>query len=137
MDLITTDLPLTWHQPGEKRIFLADALDHTSDAAMSVGFARYAAGESNEWTMSYDEALVITRGVFTVRSATDSVTARAGQVIFLRDGEEIVYQADEDAELVYVTHPHWLRATEQGPQAGRLAEWHPVQSAEPPVASST
>ncbi len=129
MDLITSGMPLTWHQPGERRIFLADALDHTSDAAMSVGFARYAAGEHNEWTMSYDEALVITRGVFTVRSATDSVTARPGEVIFLRDGEEIVYQADEDAELVYITHPHWLRATEEGSQAARLEEWHPASVA--------
>jgi ethanolamine utilization protein EutQ len=128
VEQLTSDQPTTWYQRGEQQIFLADALDHTSDAAMTVGFARYRAGEANDWTVSYDEALVITTGAFTVRSRQGAVSARAGEVIYLRAGEEIVYQADEDTELVYVTHPHWLAATESSPHAAKLDEFHPVSS---------
>jgi hypothetical protein len=34
-----------------------------------VGFAYYAPGARNEWVVTYDEALIITRGAFTVTSA--------------------------------------------------------------------
>jgi hypothetical protein len=34
----------------------------------------------------------------------------------------LVYQADEDTELVYVSH--WFVATEQSPQAAMLGEFH-------------
>lgn len=50
---------------------------------MTVGFARYRKGESNDWTVSYDEALVITKGAFTVQTDDGSTSARAGEVIYL------------------------------------------------------
>lgn len=117
---------LNWFQRGAQEIFLADAVDHTSDAAMSVGFARYRAGEENEWVVSYDEALIITRGAFTVRTADGPCSARAGEVIYLPAGTSLVYHADEDTELVYVAYPHWFEATRNSPHAARLAEFHPV-----------
>ena len=67
---------------------------------MTVGFARYGAGESNPWTMSYDEALIVTSGRFTVESDGIDITAGPGEAIYLRDGTEVVYRADEDTELV-------------------------------------
>jgi ethanolamine utilization protein EutQ len=120
------DHPSTWFQRLDQQIYLADVLDGTSGAQMSVGFARYAKGETNPWKMTYDEALIITRGVFTVRGPDGPVSAKAGEVIYLRAGTEVVYEAAEDAELVYVTYPHWLVTTEKSDQAGRLAEFHPA-----------
>jgi hypothetical protein len=38
-------------------------------------------------------------------TADGVATAKAGEVIFHRAGVKVVYQADEDAELVYVSHP--------------------------------
>jgi hypothetical protein len=75
-----------WYQPGDRPIFLADVLDHTSQSPMSVGFARYAAGASNDWTLSYDEVLVITKGEFSVLTGGKATTARAGEAIFLARG---------------------------------------------------
>ncbi|WP_255414861.1 cupin [Amycolatopsis sp. BJA-103] len=105
-------------------MFLADVLSRDSGAAMSVGFGRYGKGEKNPWKMTYDEALVITSGVFTVEGPSGSVTARAGEVDYLRAGTEVVYAADEDTELVYVTYPHWLAATESSAEAHRLDDFH-------------
>jgi ethanolamine utilization protein EutQ len=113
----------TWWRRGEQQLFLGDVIDHTSEAAMSVGFARYAAQEANPWTVHYDEALIITRGRFTVRTSDGSVTAGPGEVIYLPAGTELVYQAEEESELVYVSYPHWFLATEQSPQASKLAEF--------------
>ncbi|WP_409493670.1 cupin [Amycolatopsis sp. cmx-11-12] len=114
----------TWFQRIDQQIFLADVLSEDSGAAMSVGFGRYRKGEKNPWKMTYDEALVITSGIFTVEGPSGSVTARAGEVIYLRAGTEVVYAAEEDAELVYVTYPHWLAATEASAEAHRLDDFH-------------
>ncbi|CAM3498314.1 cupin [Kibdelosporangium persicum] len=120
------DAAQNWFQRLDQQIFLADVLDQGSGTAMSVGFARYGKGERNPWKMSYDEALIITKGRFTVEGPDGPVSANAGEVIYLRAGTELVYSADEDAELVYVTYPHWLAATEKSAEADRLTEWRPA-----------
>lgn len=117
----------TWFQRLDQQIFLADVLSQDSGAAMSVGFARYGKGEKNPWKMTYDEALIITSGAFTVEGPSGPVSARAGEVIYLRAGTEVVYVADEDTELVYVTYPHWLAATEGSAEARRLDDFHEAE----------
>ena len=90
---------------------------------MTVGFARYAAGESNDWVMSYDEALVVTKGSFAVDSGGESTVAGPGEVIYLSPGTPVVYRAIEDSEVVYVSYPHWYEATLRSPHAARLEEF--------------
>lgn len=122
----TSDSATAWFQRLDQQIRLADVLDGDSGAAMTVGFARYGKGERNPWKMTYDEALIITKGRFTVEGPDGPVTAGVGEVIYLRAGAELVYSADEESELVYVTYPHWLAATEKSAEADRLKEWHPA-----------
>ncbi len=83
-------------------------LDAENSDAMSVGFARYKKkGDRNEWTVTYDEALIVTKGIFTVHSDEGVKTAKAGEVIFLTKGTKVTYEGGEDdTEVVYVTHPH-------------------------------
>ena len=123
----------TWYRSGERRIFLSDVVDARSSETMSVGFARYAPGESNAWVITYDEALVVTKGVFTVTSADGvETTARAGEVIFLRKDTPVVYSAeDEGAEVVYVTYPHWLDAQEASAHAALLETFQPTDETPP------
>jgi ethanolamine utilization protein EutQ len=118
---------LTWYRRGRQQIRLADAIDGSDGAAMTVGFARYAAGESNEWVMSYDEALVVTRGRFAVDSGGSATEAGPGEVIYLSPGTPVVYRAVEDTEVVYVSYPHWFEATERSPHAARLGEFAPEE----------
>lgn len=119
----------TWYRSGERKIFLSDVLDPTNSEAMGVGFARYAPGESNEWVVTYDEALIVTRGAFTVTSADGvETTGRAGEVIFLRKGTPVVYSAKEEgAEVVYVTYPHWMQAQEASEHAALLDIFQPTE----------
>jgi ethanolamine utilization protein EutQ len=130
--LFTADDVATWYRAGDRRIFLGDVLDPGNSQSMSVGFARYAPGESNEWVVTYDEALIVTRGAYTVTSAEGAeTTARAGEVIFLGKGTRVVYSAKEEgADVVYVTYPHWVQAQEASEHAALLDTFQP--SAERP-----
>jgi ethanolamine utilization protein EutQ len=121
----------TWHRSGERRIFLADVLDAANSDSMSVGFARYASGESNDWVVTYDEALVVTRGTYSVTSADGvKTTAKAGELIFLRKGTELTYSAEEDgADVVYVTYPHWVEAQRRSEHAHLLDTFQPTGDA--------
>jgi ethanolamine utilization protein EutQ len=102
---LTAENVATWYQQDDVEMAVGDALDPAGSAPLVIGFARYRKGATNQITLPYDEALIITRGVLTVRRADGVATATAGEVIFHRAGARVVYQADEDAELVYVSHP--------------------------------
>ena len=101
---LTAEQVATWYQQNDVAMVVGDAND-PSTAPLVIGFARYSKGATNQITLPYDEVLIITRGVLTVRRADGVATARAGEVIFHRGDAKVVYQADEDAELVYVSHP--------------------------------
>jgi ethanolamine utilization protein EutQ len=126
--LLTQAMPDGWYQPGNRPIYIADVLDEKSSSPMSVGFARYAAGASNDWTVTYDEVLVITKGTFSVVVDGKATTARAGEAIFLPKGTTLSYRAEEAAEVVYVTYPHWAQATKQSGFAPALDEYRLVSA---------
>lgn len=128
-----------WYQAHEREIFLRDAVDATTSDTMSVGFARYAAGESNEWVVTYDEALIVTKGALTVSSATGHrTTATTGKVIYLSSGTKVIYSAeDTGAEVVYVTYPHWIGAMQASPHAALLDTFHAVDGAAQPWNETT
>lgn len=122
----------TWYQANGRRIFLADVIDASNGETMSVGFARYAPGDANEWVVTYDEALIVTRGSFRVTSADGVETsADVGELIFLDRGIRVVYSAgDAGAEVVYVTYPHWMDAQRESEHAALLDGFHPVPRAD-------
>jgi ethanolamine utilization protein EutQ len=121
---LTAEHVATWYQQGNLEMVVGDALDPSSSAPLVIGYARYRKGATNQLTtLPYDEALIITRGVFTVRRPDGVATARAGEVIFHRAGVEVEYQADEDAEMVYVCYPA-LAMKQAGEEAG--GGFHPA-----------
>ena len=84
-------------------------------------------GEKNEWIVTYDEALIVTKGALTVRSVDGDKTAKAGEVLFLTKGSKIAYEsAEDDTEVVYVTYPHWMNAQMQSKHAHLLEPYHAV-----------
>jgi ethanolamine utilization protein EutQ len=129
--LFTPDDVQTWYQAEGRQIFLSDVVDEGNSDTISVGFARYAAGASNEWVVTYDEALIVTRGAFSVTSADGlKTTAAVGELIFLSRGTKVVYSAeDTGADVVYVTYPHWMNAQQQSEHAALLEAFHPVDRA--------
>jgi ethanolamine utilization protein EutQ len=117
-----------FYRYADREIFVGDVLDSSNSDTMSVGFYRnMRRGEKNEWVVTYDEALIVTRGALTVRSAEGAKTARAGEIIFLTKGTEIAYESAEDnTEVVYVTYPHWIDAHTKSQHAHLLDSYHPA-----------
>jgi ethanolamine utilization protein EutQ len=131
--LFTPEDVQTWIQSEQRQIFLGDVVDATNSDTMGVGFARYAPGESNEWVVTYDEVLIVTRGAFSVTSTNGhKTTAKAGEFIFLRKDTKLVYSAgDSGAELVYVMYPHWTNTQLASDHADLVDTFHPVDRVPP------
>lgn len=121
----------SWYRSREGDVYLGDVVDSRNGDTMSVGFARYGPGQSNDWVVTYDEVLIVTRGTFTVTAADGpATTARAGEVIALSKGTKIRYSAeDAGAEVVYVTYPHWVTAQQQSKHAALLDTFRPTEDA--------
>jgi ethanolamine utilization protein EutQ len=117
-----------WFQYLDRQIFVGDVVDSSNSETMSVGFYRNKKkGERNEWVVTYDEALIVTKGALTIRSAEGAKTAKSGEVIFLTKGTEVAYEAaEDDTEVVYVTYPHWMDAHSRSEHAGLLDSYHPI-----------
>ncbi len=118
-----------WYQYLDRQIFVGDVVDSSNSETMSVGFYRNRTkGEKNEWIVTYDEALIVTRGALTIRSPEGDKTAKAGEVIFLTKGTKVAYEAAaDDTEVVYVTYPHWMDAHSRSKHAALLDSYHPVR----------
>jgi ethanolamine utilization protein EutQ len=112
----------------DKPIFVGDVLDASNSPSMSVGYYRNARkGDRNEWVVTYDEALIVTKGALTIRHGTEVTTARVGEVIFLTKGTPVAYEAGEDdTEAVYVSYPHWLETHKESEHAHLLDSYRPV-----------
>lgn len=90
----------------DRDIVIGDVVGQESP--MSTGYCRYAPGQSMEYTLTYDEVLVITKGRFSIRTDESEVTAGAGEILYINRGTSVVYAShDEGAEMVYVTYPRW------------------------------
>ena len=117
-----------WYQYRDRQIFVGDVIDSSNSETMSVGFYRNKVkGDRNEWIVTYDEALIVTKGALTIRFEEGAKTAKAGEVIFLTKGTKVAYEAaEDDTEVVYVTYPHWMDAHRQSEHAALLDAYHPV-----------
>lgn len=126
----TTKEVATWLQHTDRPMFLGAVLDGTNSDALGVGFARYRKGEANEWVVTYDEVNIVTKGAFTFRTADKTVTAKAGEVLFITKGTKVTYEAPEDVELVYVTYPTFMEAQRNSEHADLADDFHPVSISE-------
>lgn len=119
-----------WYQSEGQQLFLGDVLDASNSKHMGAGFARYKKGTSNDWVVTYDEVLIVTKGVYSIKTEEGTVTAKAGELIFLTKGTKLTYMApEEDTEVVYVSYPHWADAQEKSEYAHFLQTFHPVSRA--------
>jgi ethanolamine utilization protein EutQ len=117
-----------FHQYKDRDIFVGDVVDASGSDSMSVGYyLNRNKGEKNEWVVTYDEALIVLRGALTIRTAEGAKTAKAGEILFLTKGTALAYEAaEDDTEVVYVSHPHWLEAQTRSEHAHLLDDYKPA-----------
>lgn len=137
---VTTEDAETWSRVGDGEIFVSDIVDQAAapDARMTVGFARLGEGEALDISFPYDEVLIVTRGSYTVRTEDgETVTARAGQVIYLPAGSSSSSRADEDTENGVCRQPAVRVRRPRGGVVGRCvradhpARWRAIPETAP------
>ncbi len=65
------------------------------------------------WTLNYDEIDHVISGTLTIVHGTQSVTAKAGELILIPKGSSIRFSVPDFARFLYVTYPaDWQNSTE-------------------------
>lgn len=57
------------------------------------------------WTLHYDEIDYVIAGELSIRTGSDTKTARAGELLLIPKGSSIEFSAPEYARFLYVTYP--------------------------------
>lgn len=118
-----------WYQHTDRQIFLTDVIEPSEKDSMMVWFGRYGAGETNDWIVTYDEAIFVIEGRYTVRDENGAVTAGPGEVIFLSKGTKVTYSAEVPTRVAGATYPQWQVAQRRSEHAHMLDDFHPAKPA--------
>jgi ethanolamine utilization protein EutQ len=90
--------------PG-KHVGLADVVTSKDRSPMAAGFMSWARADSFPWTLDYDEIDYVVDGVLHVQVGGRTVEARAGDVVYLPKGSQIVFGTTSRVRIFYVTYP--------------------------------
>jgi ethanolamine utilization protein EutQ len=86
------------------RVYTHDVLTLAESPRLGAGIMEMTKSDF-PWTLNYDEIDYVISGALTVAFAGQTVTARAGEMIFIPKGSAIRFQAPEFARFLYVTYP--------------------------------
>jgi ethanolamine utilization protein EutQ len=97
---------------GEGPSQLARVMTEENSDTIGFGLMNFKDGCVIPWTVKYDEAIYVTKGVCIIGFDGKKFEGQTGDMIFVRRGTPITYESRGDSEAVYCTYPGWWR--EQG-----------------------
>jgi ethanolamine utilization protein EutQ (cupin superfamily) len=100
--------------PGQDAdIFVGNLVDKKHGGPVTIGYGRYAPGQSLTETMSVHDTMVILEGKLSVSTGHGTVTAGPGDIVYMPKGESVTITTEgEGALTAYVTYPHWEESHE-------------------------
>lgn len=98
--------------PGQEAdVFAGNLVNERHGGAITVGYGRYAPGQSIDETLAVDDVMVVLEGRISVSTDAGTVTAGPGEIVYMPRGEAVTIRSHEEgAVTAYVTHPHWREA---------------------------
>jgi ethanolamine utilization protein EutQ (cupin superfamily) len=92
-------------------VFAANVVDQRHGGPITVGYGRYAPGQSLSETLAVDDVMVVLEGRLSVSTDAGTVTAGPGEIVYMPKGTTVTIRSHEQgAVTAYVTHPHWQEA---------------------------
>lgn len=89
-------------------IHTANLVDQRHGGPITIGYGRYGPNQILEETMAVHDVMVVLDGQLTVSSNSISVTAGAGEIIYMPQDEAVkILSHEHGAVTAYVTYPHW------------------------------
>lgn len=95
--------PFDTGKPGDK-VWLKDVITAEDNKNLAAGYMKIEETEF-PWTLTYDEIDYIIEGELTIKIREKEITARAGDLLLIPAGSEIIWSAKEYAKFVFVTYP--------------------------------
>jgi ethanolamine utilization protein EutQ (cupin superfamily) len=94
-------------------VYTANLIDQRHGGPVTIGYGRYGPDQSLAETLAVDDVMVVLEGQLSVSSGAGTVTAGAGEIIYMPKGEAVTIRSHEQgAVTAYVTYPHWQEALE-------------------------
>jgi len=95
--------------PGQEGdVFVGNLIDERHGGPVTIGYGRYGPGQTLTETMAVDDVMIVLEGRLSVSSDTGTVTAGAGEIVYMPKGEKVTIRSHEEgATTAYVTYPHW------------------------------
>jgi len=94
-------------------VYAANLVDERHGGPITIGYGRYGANQTLDETLAVDDVMLVLKGRLSVSSSAGTVTAGAGEIIYMPKGEAVsISSHDEGATTAYVTYPHWRKALE-------------------------
>lgn len=105
------DAPME-RSPGQQAdIFVGNLIDERHGGPISIGYGRYAPGQSLTETMAVDDVMIVLEGRVSVSTDAGTLTAGPGEIVYMPKGEAVTIRSHENgAVTAYVTYPHWRTA---------------------------
>ncbi|WP_426126061.1 AraC family ligand binding domain-containing protein [Pararhizobium sp. PWRC1-1] len=92
-------------------IFVGNLIDERHGGPVTIGYGRYAPGQSLIETMAVYDTMIVLEGRLSVSTGNGTVTARPGDIVYMPKGQTVtITTEDEGALTAYVTYPHWAEA---------------------------
>lgn len=98
--------------PGQDAdIYVGNLVDEKTGGPVTIGYGRYAPGQSLTETMAVDDTMIVLEGRLSVATSDGTVTAGPGDIVYMPKGQSVTITTDEEgATTAYVTYPHWAEA---------------------------
>lgn len=92
-------------------VYAANLVDERHGGPITIGYGRYGANQTLDETLAVHDVMLVLEGRLSVSSSAGTVTAGAGELIYMPKGEAVsISSHDEGATTAYVTYPHWREA---------------------------
>lgn len=109
--LTTVWCPAHEHDFRYLRVFAANLVDERHGGPITVGYGRYAPGQSLHETLLVDDVMIVLEGRLTVSTEAGTHAAGPGEIVVMPKGETVtIHSHEEGAVTAYVTYPHWRQA---------------------------
>lgn len=110
------------HSPGQQAdIYVGNLVDERDGGPLTIGYGRYAPGQSLTETVAVDDVMILLEGRLSVSTNAGTVTAGPGEIVYMPKGEEVTIRSHEEGALTAdVTYPHCARRTTRPARAGIL-----------------
>lgn len=89
----------------ERHVGLVDVVTGRDGSPMTAGFMAWSRDDSFPWKLDYDEIDYVLDGVLQVTIGGHVVEARAGDVVYIPKGSDILFGTPHHVRVFYVTYP--------------------------------